>query len=174
MAKKVAARGIADRNPLRAWTAGGRRVRTKDDPRDEKTGKRLSERQINRNAWDTNSTVNTYTTSKSGKLAIDGGKNVRDAATWAMTPKNDDGTPVLGKSGKARQSGRSMIANRRQRDYDNRRAMNNITARTVQRWRDLGWVRDVNGSIVGDGENVRGIAIHQKADGNYSMGLTTG
>lgn len=65
-------------------------------------------------------------------------------------------------------------ANRRQRDYDNRKAMNNITQRTVERWKQLGWVREVDGNMVGDGQNVRGITIRQKADGNYSMGLTTG
>ena len=134
----------------------------------------MSEQDGMREAWNKRANVATYTSTPSGKLSVDG-KTTKNAYTNAMTPKNDDGTPVINpRTGEARQSGRSEKANRRQRDYDNRKAMNNITARTVERWKQLGWVREVDGNMVGDGQNVRGITIRQKADGNYSMGLTTG
>ena len=125
-----------------------------------------------RRAWDRQERVQTYTSTKGGAMSIDGRK--AGGTTWAMTPKNDDGSAVLNSKGEVRQSGRSQLANRRQRDYDNRKAMNNITAKTVEAWRRLGWVREVDGNLVGDGSNVRGITIHQKGDGNYSMGLATG
>lgn len=56
-----------------------------------------------------------YTSTKSGRLSIDGRR--AGGLTHAQTPKNDDGSPVM-KNGKARQSGRSGLATRRQRYYD--------------------------------------------------------
>ena len=58
-----------------------------------------------------------YTQTKQGRLSVNG-RNTQGASTWTMTPKNADGSPVLGKNGKPRQSGRSQIATRRQRYYD--------------------------------------------------------
>lgn len=134
----------------------------------------MSEQEGMRQAWENRTNVATYTSTRDGRLSVNG-RNTSGAVTNAMTPKNDDGSSVINpRTGEARQSGRSELANRRQRDYDNRKAMNNINPRVVERWRQLGWVRDVNGEMVGDGQNVRGIAIHQKADGNYSMGLAAG
>jgi hypothetical protein len=121
--------------------------------------------QAMREAWQNRQNVATYTRSKNGAMSADGRK--AGGSTWTYTDRDMEGNFQ-------RQSGRSQIANRRQRDYDTRSGMNNISPRTVERWRQLGWVRDVNGSLQGDGTNVRGITIHQKADGNYSMGLATG
>ena len=98
------------------------------------------------------------------------GRNTKDAKTWTFTPKNDDGSAVLNQKGEARQSGRSKLANRRQRDYDVRSGMNNISPRVIQAWLDNGMARMVDGNMVGAGGNV----IRQKANGNYTMGLATG
>ena len=151
-----------------SYTGGARTA----EPVQDKRGYSTSERDFMRQAWNEGRDVATMTRTRSGQMSANG--RTRGGLTWAMTPKNDDGSAVLNKSGEARQSGRSQLATTRQRDYDNRKAMNNITQRTVDAWKRLGWVREVNGNMVGDGQNVRGITIHQKADGNYSMGLTTG
>ena len=137
-----------------AFTSGARSVDMSQD-----------NAQAMREAWQNRQNVATYTRSKNGAMSADGRK--AGGSTWTYTDRDMEGNFQ-------RQSGRSQIASRRQRDYDTRSGMNNISARTVERWRQLGWVRDVNGSLVGDGQNVRGITIHQKADGNYSMGLATG
>lgn len=121
--------------------------------------------QAMREAWQNRQNVATYTRSKNGAMSVDGRK--AGGSTWTYTNRDMEGNFV-------RQSGRSKISNRRQRDYDTRSGMNNISPRVVERWRQLGWVREVDGNLVGDGSNVRGITIHQKADGNYSMGLATG
>lgn len=121
--------------------------------------------QAMREAWQNRQNVATYTRSRNGAMSADGRK--AGGSTWTYTNRDMEGNMV-------RQSGRSQIANRRQRDYDTRSGMNNISPRVVERWRQLGWVREVNGSLQGDGQNVRGITIHQKANGNYSMGLATG
>ena len=146
--------------PITRVSADGKRVRIPD-------------LDVNRRAWEERRNVVTYTSTPSGRLSMNG-RNTNGVKTNTYTPKNDDGSPVIGKSGEVRQSGRTSRATRRQRDYDTRVGMNNINPRVVERWRQLGWVREVDGSLVGDGENVRGIAIHQKPDGNYSMGLSVG
>ena len=152
-----------------AYTAGARTA----EPFQDTAGNRVSRETFFSNAWSHGRPVATVTRSKNGRMSING--RTVGGSTWTYTPKNDDGTPVINaKTGEARQSGRSTIANRRQRDYDTRVGMNNITARTVEKWRQLGWVREVDGSLVGDGQNVRGIAIRQKEDGNYTMGLSVG
>lgn len=154
---------------LSSYTGGARTA----EPVVDRRGYSTSERNFMRSAWNSGRDVQTVTRTRSGAMSVNG--RTAGGNTWAMTPKNDDGTAVINqRTGEARQSGRSGLANRRQRDYDNRKAMNNITQRTVDAWRRLGWVREVDGSLVGDGQNVRGITIRQKADGNYSMGLTTG
>ena len=48
--------------------------------------------------------------------------------------------------------------------------MNNISPRVIQAWLDNGMARVVDGRMVGEG----GTVIRQKADGNYSMGLSVG
>lgn len=57
-----------------------------------------------------------YTRSATGRLSTNG--RTAGGSTYTFTPKNDDGSPVLGKNGKPRQSGRSGLATRRQRYYD--------------------------------------------------------
>ena len=148
-----------------SYTSGARTA----EPVQDRRGYSTSEREFMRNAWNEGRNVQTVTRNRQGLMSVDGKK--AGGSTWAMTPKNDDGTYVINpKTGEARQSGRSEVANRRQRDYDNRKAMNNITQRTIDAWKRLGWVREVDGNLVGQGGNI----IRQKADGNYSMGLTTG
>ena len=137
-----------------AFTSGARSVDMSQDNADAM-----------RKAWEERQNVATYTRSKNGAMSVDGKK--AGGSTWATTNRDMEGNFIS-------QSGRKTIATRRQRDYDNRNAMNNISPRTVERWRQLGWVREVDGSLHGDGTNVRGIAIHQKSDGNYSMGLAAG
>lgn len=55
--------------------------------------------------------------SATGRMAEEGSTRA-GGKTWTMTPKNDDGSPVLDSRGNARQSGRSQTATRRQRYYD--------------------------------------------------------
>lgn len=160
--------GIDGRGQNSAYTGGAKSVPVYDD-----LGgglKRLvHEDEANRRAWAGQSNKAVYTRTADGKLSING-KNTKGAVTNAMTPKNDDGSAVIGKDGKVRQSGRSSLANRRQRDYDNRKAMNNISPRVIEAWLRNGMARVVDGNLVGEGGNV----IRQKADGNYSMGLSVG
>ena len=137
-----------------AFTSGARSVDMSQD-----------NAQAMRRAWESQQNVQAYTRTPSGRMSADGRK--AGGSTWTYTDRDIDGNLV-------RQSGRSRISNRRQRDYDTRVGMNNISARTVERWKQLGWVREVDGNMVGDGQNVRGITIRQKADGNYSMGLSAG
>ena len=123
-----------------------------------------------RRAWESGQNVQAYTRTPSGQMSVNG-RNTKGASTWTFTPKNDDGTPVINeRTGQARQSGRSQIANRRQRDYDVRKGMNNISPRVIQAWLDNGLARVVDGNMVGSNGNV----IRQMANGNYSMGLATG
>ena len=129
----------------------------------------MSEADGQREAWQNRRNVSTYTHTPSGLLSVNG-KNTKNAYTNTFTPKNDDGSPVLNSKGEVRQSGRSEKANRRQRDYDVRKGMNNISPRVIEAWKRLGMVREVDGSLVGQGDRV----ITQKADGNYSMGLSVG
>ena len=172
MAKKQKTKVYKEPQRYQALTDGGRtafgELREKADPNTGFKGYSISEQEANNRAWQSNRNLRVNTRTASGRLSIDG-RTTNGAVTWAMTPKNDDGTPVLNKRGEARQSGRSRVANRRQRDYDNRKAMNNITQRLVDRWKELGWVREVDGNLMRGGRVIR-----QKADGNYTMGLTTG
>lgn len=114
-----------------------------------------------RNAWDQNQNVQTVTKSKSGRMSVDGTK--AGGSTWTYTNRDMDGNLVS-------QSGRSTLSNRRQRDYDTRAGMNNISPKVIQSWLDNGMARVVDGNMVGEG----GMVIRQKADGNYSMGLSVG
>lgn len=148
-----------------AFTGGARTAQQFKNSR----GYNISEREGMINAWNTGSKVDTYTRTKSGLLSANG-RDTKGAYTNAMTPKNDDGTPVLNAKGEARQSGRAEKANRRQRDYDVRKGLNNITQRAMDAMVRAGLVRQVDGSLVGNNGNV----ITRKADGNYTMGLTTG
>ena len=133
-----------------AYTAGARSV---DYNQDNATAMR--------NAWETGQNVQTYTRSRNGQMSADGRR--AGGSTWTYTNRDMDGNLV-------RQSGRSKIANRRQRDYDTRVGMNNISPRVIQRWLETGLAREVNGTLRGSG----GMVIRQKADGSYSMGLATG
>lgn len=114
-----------------------------------------------RKAWEDRQNVQTYTRSKNGAMSVDGRK--AGGSTWTYTNRDMEGNFV-------RQSGRSKISNRRQRDYDTRTGMNNISPRVIEAWLRTGMAREVDGNLVGSNGNV----IRQKADGNYSMGLATG
>jgi len=114
----------------------------------------------------------TTSRTKSGLMAVEGSNSTKGAITWAMTPKNDDGTPVINeKTGQARQSGRSRLANRSKRNYDVRAGLNNITPKALQAMIDAGEVRVVEG---GGLQSADGIMLTQKKNGNYSMGLSNG
>lgn len=134
-------------------------------------GYAISQQEANRNAWANNSRMAVYTRDGQGRMSING-KNTAGAKTWTMTPKNDDGSPVINsKTGAPRQSGRSQIADRAQRRYDVRAGMNNITPKAMQAMIDSGLVRVVQGGgLEGAGGNV----IRQKRNGNYTMGLSNG
>lgn len=114
-----------------------------------------------RRAWENRENVRTYTKSATGKLSTDGKK--ANGSTWTFTNRDMDGNLVS-------QSGRKTIANRRQRDYDVRTGMNNISPRVIQAWLDNGLARMVDGRLEGSGGNV----IRQNADGTFSMGLSAG
>lgn len=112
-------------------------------------------------AWETGENVPTYTRSRNGAMSTNG--RTAGGSTWTYTNRDMDGNFV-------RQSGRSSIATRRQRNYDTRVGLNNISPRVIQAWLDNGLAREVDGRLVGEGGNV----IRQKADGTYSMGLSVG
>ena len=156
---------IDGRGKNAAYSAG---ARTAQEFKNSK-GYNVSEAEGMRNAWQRQEDVQTYTRTRNGQMSVNG-RNTKDAKTWTFTPKNDDGSAVLNQKGEARQSGRSKLANRRQRDYDVRSGMNNISPRVIQAWLDNGMARMVDGNMVGAGGNV----IRQKANGNYTMGLATG
>ena len=124
-------------------------------------GYRISDQEGMRRAWENQSNVSTYTRSKNGMLSADGRK--AGGSTWTYTNRDMDGNLV-------RQSGRDKISNRRQRDYDTRVGMNNISPKVIEAWLRTGIAREVNGNLVGADGNV----IRQKADGTFTMGLTTG
>lgn len=148
-----------------AYTAGARTA----EPIVDRRGYSTSEADFYRQRWNDRQNVATVTRTASGRMSVNG--RTQGGSTWTMTPKNDDGSPVINeKTGKARQSGRSKIATRRQREYDVRKGMNNISPRTIQAWLDNGMAQVVDGSMVG----ANGHVITRKADGNYSMGLATG
>ena len=108
------------------------------------------------------------TQTKTGKMSIDGRK--AGGKTHAMTPKNNDGSAVIGKSGKVRQSGRSQIASRSQRYYDTRAGFNNITEKALQAMIESGQATVVEGGVDVGG----GIILKKNKEGNYSMGLSNG
>ena len=114
-----------------------------------------------RRAWESGENVQAYTRTASGRLSADGRR--ANGSTWTYTNRDMDGNFVS-------QSGRNRISTRRQRDYDTRAGMNNISPRVIQAWLDNGMARMVDGNLVGDG----GMVIRQKANGNYSMGLSAG
>lgn len=81
-----------------AYTSGAREV---GFPKDSKA--------LNKDAWANKQKVQTYTSSKQGRLSDNG--RTAGGSTWTFTKKDDDGNKV-------RQSGRSQVATRRQRYYD--------------------------------------------------------
>lgn len=122
-----------------------------------------------REMWQNRENNATYTRSKSGAMSTNG--RTAGGSTWSMTPKNDDGTPVLNtRTGEARQSGRSKLATRSQRNYDVRAGLNNITQKAMDAMIRTGQVRVVDGNMVGEGGNI----ITRKSNGNYTMGLSVG
>lgn len=104
--------------------------------------------------------VQTYTRTRNGRLSANG-RDTRGAYTWTQTNRDMDGNFV-------RQSGRSQMASRRQRDYDVRLGLNNVSPRLIQRWRELGWL-DENGNGRGGG-----LTVNVGAGGGGSLGLATG
>lgn len=60
-------------------------------------------------AWAKGQKVQTYTSSKHGRMSDNG--NTAGGSTWTMTAKDADGNKIA-------QSGRNKIATRRQRYYD--------------------------------------------------------
>ena len=130
----------------------------------------MSELDTQREAWSKRTNVQTYTHTPSGKLSVNG-RNTNNAYTNTFTPKNDDGSPMLNEKGEARQTGRSEKANRRQRDYDVRAGLNNITPKAMEAMIRTGQVRVVEGGGLQGGD---GNVIRQKKNGNYTMGLSVG
>ncbi len=63
----------------------------------------------NSDAWANDTNVNTYTSSKQGRLSTNG--RTAGGSTWTFTQKDSDGNKI-------RQSGRRSVATRRQRYYD--------------------------------------------------------
>lgn len=114
-----------------------------------------------RQAWNNRQNVQTVTRSRDGRMSVNG--RTAGGSTWTFTDRDMDGNLVS-------QSGRKTVSNRRQRDYDVRKGMNNISPRVVQAWIDKGLARVVDGRMVGEGGQV----IRQQADGTYSMGLSVG
>ena len=94
-------------------------------------------------------------------MSTDG--RTQGGSTWTYTNRDMEGNLVS-------QSGRNKVATRRQREYDTRKGMNNISPRVIDAWVRSGLARVVDGAMVGPNDHV----ITQKADGNYTMGLTTG
>lgn len=71
------------------------------------------------------------TSTRSGKLAVEGSNNTKGARTWTMTEKDENGNTV-------RQSGRSQTATRRQREYDVKKGFNNMTETVARAMLDAG------------------------------------
>lgn len=133
-----------------AFTSGSRSVDFSQD--NAKAMQRL---------WENNTSNAVYTRSLNGKLSADGRK--AGGNTWTYTNRDMDGNLVS-------QSGRKSLSTRRQRDYDTRVGMNNISPKVIERWLSTGIAREVNGNLVGGD----GTVIRRKADGNYTMGLSAG
>lgn len=124
-------------------------------------GYRISDTEGMRNAWANRTNVATATSSRNGRLSVNG--RTAGGNTWTFTNRDMDGNLIS-------QSGRKTTSSRRQRDYDVRSGMNNISPRVIQAWLDNGLARVVDGNMVGEGGQV----IRQRADGTYSMGLSVG
>lgn len=142
---------------ISSYTGGARTVGTMRNAR----GYNVSDAEGMRDAWQNRTNVATYTSSRNGRLSTNG-RNA-DGSTWTYTNRDMEGNLVS-------QSGRKQIATRRQRDYDTRVGMNNISPKVIERWKQLGMVREVDGRLVGDNGNV----IRQQADGTYSWGMSAG
>lgn len=70
------------------------------------------------------SNVQTYTRSVTGRMSVDG--RTAGGSTWAFTPRNDDGSPVVDSKGRRKQSGLSKIADRDTRYREVKRSLNNV------------------------------------------------
>lgn len=149
--------GIDGRGANSAYTGGARTAQ----PLVNSRGYQLSELQGQQQAWNSGQQIQTITRTRSGKMSADGRR--AGGNTWTFTNRDMDGNLVS-------QSGRKTLSNRRQRDYDVRVGMNNISPRVIQAWLDNGMARVVDGRLEGSGGNV----IRQNADGTYSMGLSAG
>ena len=149
--------GIDGRGQNAAYTSG---AKTAQQFKNSK-GYNISEAEGMRRAWENGENVSTYTKTRSGKMSVDGKKAGGD--TWTYTNRDMKGNLVS-------QSGRNKLSTRRQRDYDTRKGMNNISPRVIQAWLDNGMARMVDGNMVGSNGNI----IRQLPNGNFSMGLTTG
>lgn len=68
--------------------------------------------------------VQTYTRSVTGRMSVDG--RTAGGSTWAFTPKNDDGSPVVDSKGRRKQSGLSKISDRDTRYREVKRSLNNV------------------------------------------------
>jgi len=115
--------------------------------------------QTMRDAWREGREVQTVTRSASGKMSANG--RTAGGETWTFTNKDDEGNKV-------RQSGRSTVSNRRQRYYDVRVGMNNVTQKALDRAREL-----VQQGVLSQEEfdNIYGGAA---AGGGGGGGLSTG
>lgn len=98
---------IDGRGRNQAYTSG---ARTTASAFRDKYGKSKTELQGMKDAWNSKEGVQTYTSSKRGRLSVDGQR--AGGHTWTFTKKAADGKTT------ERQSGRSKIASRRQRYYD--------------------------------------------------------
>ena len=112
---------------------------------------------------DTKQFTKAASSTKNGLLSVEGSNNTKGAKTWTFTNRDMEGNLIS-------QAGRSQLSDRRQRSYDVRNGLNNISPKVVQAWIDNGMAKIVRGRL----ENGRGNIIRQKPDGTFSMGLTTG
>lgn len=113
-----------------------------------------------RQAWNSGENIGTYTRTSRGRLSANG-KDTRGALTHTQTNRDMNGNLIS-------QSGRSKLANRRQRDYDVRQGFNNISPKVIETWRRMGLI-DETGNGTGAGGTLR-----INADGTGSLGLAAG
>lgn len=149
--------GIDGRGQNSAYTGGARTAQ----PLTNSRGYQLSELQGQQQAWNNGQQIQTVTRTRNGRMSTDGRK--AGGSTWTFTNRDMEGNLVS-------QSGRKTLSNRRQRDYDVRKGMNNISPRVVEAWLRNGMARVVDGRMEGNDGNV----IRQNPDGTYSMGLSAG
>ena len=133
---------VGARNENQSYSAGGGRSQAYDP--------------------DTKKFTKTASSTKKGLLSVEGSNNTKGAKTWTFTDRDMEGNLI-------RQAGRSQLSDRRQREYDVKKGLNNISPKVIQAWKDNGMLVEVKGSFKGNGTEIR-----QKPDGTYSMGLTTG